>query len=119
MSNVKNVEIDGWMPFDGGQHLEVGTMEEIIGVRLIKYLGQMNLPVFNLRVRYLHQSKDVPSPAGGKMFLYWFQIRGSEAVSEQWLTAFCKAVEGASGEIIRGIAYDEENSMEKCWEYPV
>lgn len=74
MSNVKEVFIEGWMPFDANNNHE-----------LIYLLGQISLPSIGFKLSYSGKTKMIPQENGGQYCFYEFSITGQEAVSWTYL----------------------------------
>jgi hypothetical protein len=75
MANVKEVVIRGEIPFHCGEQDK----------KMIKLLGQLNMPSFGLRISY-GGTRYVPNEyPGGKTCLYTYTIEGREAVTVGWL----------------------------------
>lgn len=80
MSNVKEVAIDGYLPFDYGQNKLVA---ELIGFIMTPGNGL----VFMWNQRVIHRWKN---KHGGVTAMYLYSIRGREAVSESYLEKVIK-----------------------------
>jgi hypothetical protein len=70
MSNIKELIIEGWMPFDANDYNK----------ELLSFIGQLNLPANGFKLSYSGQTKYMPQENGGKYCFYEFSITGEEAV---------------------------------------
>ena len=89
MATVKDVHIEGLIPFNTDEHDELNTM-----------LGQLNAPNSGLRITY---SPEVvrfdPNSDGGDRAIFRFGLSGEEAVSFAFLDRFKALVESVGGTI--------------------
>lgn len=91
MANIKRVTAKGWLTFDASV-FEPALGRREICVRgednrrgLLELLGQMALPTFGLKMRFLPGEVDMLNIHGGKTALVQYEIEGYEAVSWGWL----------------------------------
>lgn len=97
MSNVKRVNVVGTLPFNADEfHADI-----------LKLYGQLNRPVFGLRLRWTGKNTAVPNEqvdpntpyTGGITTICEFEIRGEEAVSWAWLAWMEDTIRLAKGSI--------------------
>lgn len=100
MANIKQVELDGWMPFDAGGN-----------PNLLQMLGQLNLPVFGFTIEWGGE-KYVDNKHGGKTCMYRFHVFGEEAVQIGWLRRLVDCIEAVGGKIETRYCRDIENDDE-------
>lgn len=77
MSNIKEVKISGYIPFDTNSNPAV-----------CRILGQLNQPSNGLRINYdSTRTKVMPNrdASRGETVLYYFCVYGEEAVGDGWL----------------------------------
>jgi hypothetical protein len=98
MSNVKQVEIIGEMPFNVYEHDAA-----------LRHLGQFNCPAFGLRIGYGAVPHMVPNERGGQTAFYSFNISGREAVAYDALDGIVMDLRDAGCMIGCARARDVEN----------
>lgn len=99
MANVKNITIQGRLPFD------CATNDD-----MCKILGQLNSPTLGIRIHWSGDALEhVPNGHGGKTAMYGFMIRGMEAVSYPFLDHLIKTIKTAGGTVTVAKASDMEN----------
>jgi hypothetical protein len=109
MSNIKEVVIEGYVPFNTYDHPRLNTL-----------LGQVNSPVFGIRVEY--QWSGMPGEVqkqnkhGGTTSYMPFQLVGREAVPVEWLELAVSVVALATGWVTYGVAYDVDDGGRKVWQ---
>ncbi|HOW70071.1 MAG TPA: hypothetical protein PKY77_05665 [Phycisphaerae bacterium] len=79
MANVAEVDIRGYLNFDGW------TLDGNEVPCLANLLAQLNLPVFGIRIAYREDHRRVSNQFGGVTIQVGFRVSGSEAVSESWV----------------------------------
>jgi len=104
MSNVKEIQVQGTIPFDAHQH----------GDGWKGWLAEMNTPVFGFRILYLGEPVMVPNNHRGATATYQFNISGAEAVSWDALKDLVSCVKIAGGSIQSAKARDIENNGPWC-----
>ena len=77
MSNVKDVEIKGWIPFDITHKSD----------KIESFFADLASPSFGLHVSY-HEPKYMTNHYGGQTAFFPFVISGQEAISEICLVSF-------------------------------
>lgn len=87
MSNIKQVHIEGVMPFNITDDDEAA-----------KWLGYLNGPSTGLRIKY-GATHLIPLESGGKLTMYEFVIAGHEALSFKRVEAIVAAFEAAGASI--------------------
>lgn len=73
MSNIKEVDIEGLVPYNAGDDKD-----------LIHQLGILNLPSFGIKIRY-GRAHYYRAYSGGKIAMYEYLIVGVEAVRAVWI----------------------------------
>lgn len=102
MSNIKEVEIAGWLAYDGGQD-----------AKLLSKLGQMQMPSFGLKIYFDNRKMEVPSEFGGKLTLYWYTIEGQEAVGEKYLVDLVEKLNAKwTGKVMKAYYRDIEEDTD-------
>ena len=104
MSNIKLVECQGTLPWD------VNSDE-----KLLTFIGQMNLPVFGIKISFL-DFKQVRNGWGGTTLIYNFEIAGEEAVRLEWLEELLAGILRADGTIKRFTCKDIEAPQDFRWD---
>ncbi len=98
MSNVKEVHIKGFMPYNSYEHEDLN-----------RKLGLLNSPSIGIRITYFPGEKYV-KVGKGNLCLVPFEITGQEALSDTFFTTLCDLVKKAKGEITHAQLIDVENS---------
>jgi hypothetical protein len=80
MSNVKEVQAEGYIPFNTSEDEEV-----------TKFLGYLNSPSNGIRIEYTGKVNYVENNHGGKTAMYYFTITGEEGYREEFFTALANA----------------------------
>lgn len=108
MSNVKQVEIQGEVPFDWTHRL---TPEDF------KLIGSLVLnPSIGLRLFFSTDPiANAPNSHGGQTAIYGFSIQGSEALSSIYLERLCAAFRRHG--VLREARYFDIESGERTWRY--
>ncbi len=107
MSNVKQILIEGQLPFNAHE----------IEPELLKLYGQLNCPSLNLRIQWLSGVISVPNDVvdnkpnlnNGRTTIYSFRIAGVEAVGANWILWAIRILEAAKGKLHVVYVRDEEN----------
>lgn len=100
MSNVKQVEISGTMPFNCDEN------QKIKG-----WLASMNTPCFGLRITWgVDVALMVTNDHGGKTAHYDFRISGREAVSYSAIESLKAAILSIGGRVEKSKVHDCEAS---------
>ena len=102
MSNVKSVSVSGVLPFDCAKHHD-----------LCKFMGQLNAPVFGLRLMWGHKEEFRPNAWGGRTVFVPFVIAGREAVSVGWVKELLQSIVDANGEVA-GCSVSDTEAGERC-----
>jgi hypothetical protein len=98
MSNIKEIEITGEIPFNATEHHDA-----------CKFLGQLNGPTIGLRIEYTGTAKARPNRYGGQTAYYNFCISGQEAVAHGWLKNLMQALVNCGASITSARSRDIEN----------
>ena len=100
MSNVKNIQIIGDVPFNTVDYPEMNNL-----------LGQLNSPVFGLKIQYISETRREKNEHGGKIVFYGFTLTGREAVSIEWIKLFLRTVKSIGGKVFSAVVCDVENNF--------
>ncbi len=101
MSNVKRVDMMGWITFNTNEF-----------PKLNEYLGQLNQPSLGLRITYPGGTRLGPkNEHGGNCTFYRFSIDGEEAVAVEWLENIMREIVHSGGEIDHARVRDIENGI--------
>ena len=106
MSNIKEVYIKGWMPFDSYEHKALNQK-----------LGVLNAPTIGIRIKYLAQEKyretDVENhyKIGNRQCLVSFVIEGQEAFPQKFFDQLTNNINAAGGEIEQYQLIDVEENI--------
>jgi len=111
MSNIKEVIIEGWMPFDANDNPD-----------LLNFLGKINLPANGLKLSHSGKTKMIPQRNGGQYYYYEFAINGTEAINWEYLKSVVKTMLDSKCIVERAMAKDLEEAMDGhgqwCFLYP-
>ncbi len=99
MSNIKEVYIKGWMPFDSYEHKDLNQK-----------LGVLNAPTVGIRIKYLGQEKYRETDVG-QHCLVLFEIAGQEAFPQAFFDNLTNYINLAGGEIEQYQLIDVENNI--------
>ncbi len=99
MSNIKEVFIKGWMPFDSYEHKALNQK-----------LGVLNAPTIGIRIKYLEQEKYRETDVG-RTCLVSFVIEGQEAFPQAWFDNLTNYINAAGGEIEQYQLIDVEENI--------
>jgi hypothetical protein len=99
MSNIKQVEITGTLPFDCYDDQEFQP-----------FLAAMNGPAFGLKIQYGRETTMRPSEHGGQQTMYPFTISGLEAVAWPWLEKLVEIIKRL-GTVETDSSFDWEERM--------
>ena len=99
MSNIKEVYIKGWMPFDSYEHKDLNQK-----------LGVLNAPTIGIRIKYLNQEKYRETDVG-QHCLVLFEIAGQEAFPQAFFDNLTNYINLAGGEIEQYQLIDVENNI--------
>jgi hypothetical protein len=94
MANVKQVSIQGQVPFNCTENYEMRQM-----------LGQLNAPLMGLRITWLGTNLEM------KTAMVAFSIQGTEAVSYKWIENLLLRIVNAGGQIHRAEAGDVDEGV--------
>lgn len=98
MSNIKEIEITGELPFNATEHHDA-----------CKFLGQLNGPTIGLSITYVGNAKPRPNRYGGQTSYYNFCISGQEAVADGWIKNLMQALVNCGASITTARSRDVEN----------
>lgn len=99
MANIKDVSIEGVLPWDMNGHDEMTAL-----------LGQLNMPVSGIRIEWGAEFIDPAlNEHGGHEVYYDFKIRGQDSVSWQYLDRLVRVIHDCGGKISTAKAKDIEN----------
>lgn len=116
MSNAKQIEIGGIIPFNCAEHAEMRQM-----------LGMLNSPL-GLRIEFRSgtsvRNDTLPTfnpqrvPADGMTSMYAFQISGIEAVSDAFLKRLLQAIVDCGGTLAKVSVVDIDNQEKLKFNVP-
>ena len=107
MSNVKQVSIQGDLPFNCHEHYEIRQM-----------LGQLNAPLMGFRMNWTGSVGSRENGSGGMTEIIAFKITGSEAVSNSWINLLLLAIVKAGGNVRSVSVRDTDNQQDIPFEIP-
>ncbi len=99
MANLKDVSIEGVLPFDCDNDAEMCWV-----------IGKLSGPVTDVRIFWNGEAPAVPNKHGGKTAMYKFRISGQEAVADAFLNRVLAAIINCGGKLITATARDLENN---------
>jgi hypothetical protein len=103
MSNVHEVRVEGFAPFDIATRAAAEP-------RVLALLANMNGPIFGLRIRFNPRpAAHEPNEFGGRTAFFAFEISGEEAVSAEGFVETCKAMRRLDVKFTRVDIRDIEN----------
>jgi len=110
MSNIKQVWITGWMPYDAGRD-----------DKLLSQIGEMALPDNGICLAFKpDQLLRVKNTHNGIYLYNQFEVTGNEAIGVGWLNRFVENVEGVGGIVTDYCITDMEAGEEiHDYHYPV
>ena len=103
MSNVKEILIEGFMPFDANENKK----------EMMELLGMLNLPSIGIRIFY-NEYKFMTQGTGQYCF-YNFIIKGKEALSFPYLKHMVKIMLDNKCEITIARSKDTEEGDDNPW----
>lgn len=107
MSNVKQVNIQGELPFNCQEHYEMRQM-----------LGQLNAPLMGIRIDWRGSCGSQETGSSGLTEIIAFNVFGKEAVSNSWINLLLIAIVKAGGKVRSVSVRDTDNQTDIPFDIP-
>lgn len=99
MSNIKQVDIKGWLPMVTGD------------VEVLQWLGRLHTPLQGLKFRWTGQQLSLQNRSGGCTFFYEYHITGAEGYSWEGIKELVQ-IFNKTGPVKQCLVRDIENSSQ-------